>query len=55
MAWATAIGSVGFLFGSSWDNLTHFIKDLHRVTTGLVAVLALVGLILYLRRRTRTG
>jgi membrane-associated protein len=55
VVWATAIGCVGFLFGNSWDALAHFIKDFHRVTLGLVAVLALVGLIVYLKRRARTG
>ena len=53
--WATAIGCVGFLFGNSWDSLSHFIKDFHRVTLGLVAVLALVGLIFHLRRRAKSG
>jgi membrane-associated protein len=53
--WATAIGCVGFLFGNSWDNLVHVVKDIHRVTLGLVAVLALIGLIAYLRRRARSG
>jgi membrane-associated protein len=53
--WATAIGCVGFLFGNSWDNLVHVVKDFHRVTLGLVAVLALVGLIVYLRRRAKSG
>jgi membrane-associated protein len=53
--WATAIGCVGFLFGNSWDNLVHVVKDLHRVTLGLVAVLVLVGLIIYLRQRARSG
>jgi membrane protein DedA with SNARE-associated domain len=46
---------VGFLFGNSWDNLVHVVKDIHRVTLGLVAVLALIGLIAYLRRRARSG
>ena len=55
VVWATAIGCVGFLFGNSWDNLVHVIKDFHRVTLGLVAVLVLVGLIVYLRRRARSG
>jgi membrane-associated protein len=55
VVWATAIGCVGFLFGNSWDNLVHVVKDMHRVTLGLVAVLALVGLIVYLRRRARSG
>jgi membrane-associated protein len=53
--WATAIGCVGFLFGNSWDNLVHVVKDVHRVTLGLVAVLALIGLIAYLRRRATSG
>ena len=55
VVWATAIGCLGFLFGNSWDNLVHVAKDFHRVTLGLVAVLVLVGLIVYLRRRARSG
>ena len=55
VVWATAIGCVGFLFGDNWDNLVHVVKDIHRVTLDLVAVLALVGLIFYLRRRTKRG
>jgi membrane-associated protein len=55
VVWATAIGCVGFLFGNSWNDLVHVIKDFHRVTLGLVAVLALVGLIIYLKRRARSG
>ncbi len=55
VVWATAIGCVGFLFGDNWYNLVHVVKDIHRVTLGLVAVLALVGLIVYLRRRTKGG
>jgi membrane-associated protein len=54
VVWATAIGCVGFLFGNSWNDLAHVIKDLHRVAQGLVAVLALVGLIVYLKRRARS-
>jgi len=53
--WATIIGFAGFLFGDNWENLAHVVKDFHRVTLSLVAVLALVGLILYLRRRAKTG
>ena len=55
VVWATAIGCVGFLFGNSWNDLAHVIKDFHRVTLGLVAVLALVGLIVYLKRRAKSG
>jgi len=55
VVWATAIGCVGFLLGNSWDNLAHVVKDFHRVTLGLVAVLALVGLIFYLKRRAKSG
>jgi membrane protein DedA with SNARE-associated domain len=46
---------VGFLFGNNWDNLAHVIKDFHRLALGLVAVLALVGLIVYLQRRAKSG
>ena len=53
--WATAIGCVGFLFGDNWDNLVHFVKDFHHVTLALAAVLALVGLMVYLRRRAKGG
>jgi membrane-associated protein len=55
VVWATAIGCVGFLFGNSWNDLAHVVKDFHRVTLGLVAVLALVGLIVYLKRRAKSG
>ena len=55
VVWATAIGCVGFLFGNSLDNLVHVVKDIHRVTLGLVAVLVLVGLIVYLRQRAKSG
>ena len=53
--WATLIGCVGFLFGNSWDSLAHVVKDFHRITLGLAAVLALVALIVYLRRRAKSG
>lgn len=49
--WATTIACVGFLFGSSWENLVHFIKHFHRLTLGLIVAAAIVGLIVYMRRR----
>jgi len=55
VVWATAIGCVGFLFGDNWNNLIHVVKDFHRVTLSLITVLALVGLIIYLQRRTKSG
>jgi membrane-associated protein len=55
VVWAAVIGCVGFLFGDNWDNLSHLAKDLHRLTLGLAGVLALVGLIVYLRRSARAG
>jgi membrane-associated protein len=54
VVWATAIGCVGFLFGDSWDNLLHVAKDVQRVALSLLAVLILVGLIVYLQRRVKT-
>jgi len=55
VVWATAIGLVGFLLGDNWDNLAHVVKDIDHAVLGLVAVLALVTLIFYLRRRAKTG
>ena len=55
VVWATAIGCLGFLFGNSWHDLVHVIKDFHRVTLGLVAVLVLLGLIVYVKRRARSS
>jgi len=55
VVWATLIGFVGFLFGDNLNNLGHVVKDFHQATLALVGVLALVGLILYLRRRAKTG
>jgi len=37
------------------ENLAHVVKDIHHVALGLVAALALVTLIFYLRRRAKTG
>lgn len=53
LVWATTIGCVGFLFGNSWDDLIHVVKDFHRAALGLAAVGAMVGLILYLQRRAK--
>ena len=55
VVWATAIGFVGFLLGDNWNNLAHVVKDIDHAALGLVAVLALVTLIFYLRRRAKTG
>jgi len=50
--WATTITSVGFLFGSSWENLVELIGKFHRVSL-IAAGLALVvvGIIYFKRRR----
>jgi len=53
--WATVIACLGFLFGRSLDNLAHVAKNFDRLTLGLVAVLVLVGLIVYLKRRAKSG
>ena len=53
--WAMVIACLGFLFGKSLDNLAHVAKGFHRVTLCLVAVLLLVGLIIYRRRRAQRG
>lgn len=47
--WALVIGYVGFIFGSSWDKLVHFVGRLDRIAlvviAGGLAVLFLVHLI----------
>ena len=53
--WATVIACLGFLFGRSLENLAHVAKNFNRLTLGLVGVLVLVGLIVYLKRRAKSG
>ncbi len=40
VCWAIAIGYVGFFFGSSWERLVNFLKQMDRIT--LAAVLAFI-------------
>lgn len=55
VVWATAIGCIGFFFGSSWERLLHFIKDFHRITLGVAIVAGIAGVLMYLRKKKRTG
>jgi len=55
VAWALAIGCIGFMFGSNWERLVGFVARLDRITLGIVAVAVLVALVVYLLRRRRTG
>lgn len=53
VAWATTFGFVGFLFGSSWERLVHFVKQLNRITVEVMAGGAVIAAIIYyLRRRS---
>jgi membrane-associated protein len=52
VGWATTFGCVGFAFGSHWQNLVQFVKQLDRITLGvIVAALGGAGVVYFLRRR----
>ncbi len=52
VCWATTFGWVGFAFGSNWERLAHFIKQLDQITLGLIAVAVLVAVIAHFMRRS---
>jgi membrane protein DedA with SNARE-associated domain len=55
MIWATAIVSVGFLFGGSWESLVGFVEKLHWLTLVVLVVVLVVGMVFYVvRRRNRS-
>lgn len=55
VAWAVAVGCVGFFFGSSWDRLVKLLGRLDRAVLVLVGAGALAVLIAHLvRRRIRS-
>lgn len=41
VVWAMAAVTVGYLFGSSWESLVHFVEAFHRLTLIALAVLIL--------------
>lgn len=49
--WAFTISSVGFLFGSSWESLVHFVKEFHRLTLAVLVAGILIAVFVYVRRR----
>ncbi len=51
VAWATTFGCVGFLFGSNWERLVNLVKQLDRITLGVIAVGTLIAAIIYVKRR----
>jgi len=53
VAWAVAIGSVGFFFGSSWDRLVRLLGHLDDAALILVGVGALAVLVIHLVRRRK--
>jgi len=55
VCWATAIGSVGFLFGSNWDRLVNLLNQLNRITLVIVGVGALGLLLVHLVRQRKSS
>lgn len=51
--WAGAIVSVGFFFGSNWENLIHFVKEFDLAILALAFLgLAIAGVVYYRRKKT---
>jgi len=53
VCWALIIGSIGFLFGSSWERLVNLLQQLDRATLMIVGVGVGVLLVVHLVRRKR--
>ncbi len=53
VCWATTFGCVGFVLGSNWEKLVHFVQELDRVTLGVLVVGAAVGAAVYFLKRRR--
>ncbi len=53
VCWAITIGYVGFFFGSSWERLVNFLKQLDRITlTVVLAGILIVIVVRAVRRRS---
>ena len=55
VAWALAIGYVGFEFGSNWEQLVRFFERLNRFTLVSLAVAVVVGLAVHVLRRRKAS
>jgi membrane protein DedA with SNARE-associated domain len=53
VCWALVIGYVGFVFGSSWDKLVHFVGRLDRIALVIVAGAVVVLLLVHLMRKKK--
>lgn len=51
LIWASTVGSVGFLFGSSWESLVALIEKFHRMSLVALGMAVLVGGFLYIQHR----
>jgi len=54
VCWALVIGYVGFVFGSSWDKLVHFVGRMDRIALIIIAGTAVVLLLVHLVRRKKS-
>src|SRR5579862_5470821 len=55
VCWATAIGYVGFAFGSSWDKLVNFVGRMNRIVLIVIGVIIVAALIVHLVRRRKSA
>ncbi len=53
VCWALVIGYVGFLFGSSWGKLVHFVGRMDRIALVIITGAALVLFLVYRVRRKK--
>jgi membrane-associated protein len=55
VCWAVVIGYVGFLFGSNWDKLVHFVARTDRIALTIIGGCAIVLLLVHLVRRRKSS
>ena len=53
VCWALAIGCIGFFFGSSWERLVSFLRQMDRMVLVIVGVAAVVLIGVHLLRRKK--
>jgi membrane-associated protein len=49
--WIVGYGSLGYIFGSSWEDISDFLTN----TGGFLGMLAIIGIIVYFLYRTLNG
>ena len=55
VCWALVIGYVGFLFGSNWDRLVHFVGRMDRIALAVIAGAMIVLIVVHKIRRRKAS